>query len=201
MKMSRRLIGLCTIGVLVLGTSVTAFASSQYSNVSDNALGANKSITEENRRCYLRNQKEGEDLEDLKDRNFEFKKDKINELVSNGTITQEVADSIIKELEEASVNCDGTGKQGIAKEIADKYGVNLGFGRGEAGQRGFKNKSLDSKKERINELVSNGTITQEKADEMIKQFEEFSANCNGKGQCGRGQGRRLNQNQNNEINK
>lgn len=41
----------------------------------------------------------------------------------------------------------------------------------------FKQKMLEDKKEKINQKVKDGIITQEKADEFIKQLEENVKNC------------------------
>ncbi|MEA5085204.1 MAG: hypothetical protein VB018_13805 [Lachnospiraceae bacterium] len=43
----------------------------------------------------------------------------------------------------------------------------------------FKTASLEAKKERLYAQVADGTITQEKADEIIKAIEENQANCDG----------------------
>lgn len=45
-----------------------------------------------------------------------------------------------------------------------------------------KKAMLDSKFERIDTAVGNGTITQERADEIKAEIKERSANCNGTGQ-------------------
>ncbi|MFA5342086.1 MAG: hypothetical protein WC332_09935 [Clostridia bacterium] len=60
--------------------------------------------------------------EEFKSIILEMKKDKINELVANGEITQEEADALLATIEANIANCDGTGMQGA------KAGIGLGFG-------------------------------------------------------------------------
>ncbi|SEW44803.1 DUF2680 domain-containing protein [[Clostridium] fimetarium] len=45
----------------------------------------------------------------------------------------------------------------------------------------FKTEMLQTKEEILNEQVASGTITQEKADEVMKAIEENSVNCDGSG--------------------
>jgi len=51
----------------------------------------------------------------------------------------------------------------------------------------FKNEMLEMKKDALAQKVANGTITQEKADEIYKALEENSANCDGTGSARIGQ--------------
>lgn len=51
----------------------------------------------------------------------------------------------------------------------------------------FKNEMLEIKKDALAQKVADGTITQEKADEITKAIEENAANCDGTGSAGIGQ--------------
>jgi hypothetical protein len=53
---------------------------------------------------------------------LEMKKDKLNEKVTSGELTQEEADALLASFETNMANCDGTGMQG------NKAGIGLGFG-------------------------------------------------------------------------
>ncbi|HOD92889.1 MAG TPA: hypothetical protein PLT91_02730 [Clostridia bacterium] len=58
--------------------------------------------------------------EEFKSIILQMKKDKINESVVSGEITQEEADALLAKLEANMANCDGTGMQGT--------GIGLGLG-------------------------------------------------------------------------
>lgn len=51
----------------------------------------------------------------------------------------------------------------------------------------FKNEILEMKKDILDEKVKNGTITQERADEIITALKENQANCDGTGSARVGQ--------------
>lgn len=117
----------------------------------------------------------------------ELQKEYVNKMVSSGILDQEKGDSLIKKIEdlENSIKTDG---------ISKNFGLNGAFGlfnglmpkdsskltdEQKAIINEYSNKMTELKKELINTMVSNGTITQEQADA------ELSRNDNSKQSKGR----------------
>lgn len=72
--------------------------------------------------------------------------------------------------------------QTVESVIAEKQETNKTYGKiaEEAGKLDeFKSEAMEIKKDRINARVAEGKITQERADEVIKNIEEHQVNCDG----------------------
>lgn len=133
--------------ILMFGAmTVTAYASSAYETPAEAAAALTGKTTEE-----VVTQKQDSDmtygeiaadagkLEEFKTEMLEIKKDRLDEKVADGTLTQEKADEIYKAIEEKAANCDGTGSGQIGKN----YGVGFGMGNGQgngSGNNGQGNK-------------------------------------------------------------
>jgi len=126
------------IGMMILAmcaTSLTAFAASQYGTPAEAVAGItgrtiDSVVTERNEtgKTYGAIADEAGKLDEFKAENLELKKDKLDTQVAAGTITQEKADSIIAAIKENHVNCDGTGKEQVDRNMGAKFGANGAVG-------------------------------------------------------------------------
>lgn len=66
---------------------------------------------------------------------IESKKETLKQYVTNGTITQEKSDEILKQLE----NCDGTGNAKIGQNNGISFGAGKAKGQGASQGNGMKN--------------------------------------------------------------
>jgi len=125
--------------VLVIGaTGVTGFAASGYQTPAEALAGitgrtvesvvAEKQDTE---KTYGQIAAEAGKIEEFKAEAMEMKRDRLNAQVANGRITQEKADTIIKNIEDNQANCDGTGSKGVGQDQGARFGMN-GEGQGHA---------------------------------------------------------------------
>ena len=115
----KNLTKILAIGALITSvgvTSVTAFAASKYTSPADIVAGltgrTTDSVIEEHNnenKTYGTIANEASKIEEFKKENLELKKETINEKVTNGTITQDEANKLIKTIEENQSNCDGSG--------------------------------------------------------------------------------------------
>lgn len=137
----KNLTKILAIGALITSvgvTSVTAFAASKYTSPADIVAGltgrTTDSVIEEHineNKTYGTIANEASKIEEFKKENLELKKETINEKVTNGTITQDEANKLIKTIEENQSNCDGSGSSNKMK-----LGLNRGKGQGKNFQNG-----------------------------------------------------------------
>ncbi len=125
-----------TIGAVVLAmgvTSATGFAASIYKTPAEAAAGLTgrtvESVIAERQETNKTYGTIAGNLDEFKKENIEMKKDNLEVQVSEGRITQEKADTIIKKVEENQENCDGTGSEKIGQNEGAKFGSN-GAGQG-----------------------------------------------------------------------
>ena len=118
---------------MVGAMSVTAFAASAYKTPAEAAAGVTGKTVEEvitqrqdTGKTYGEIANEAGKLEEFKNEMLEMKKDAIAQKVTDGKLTQERADEILKAVEEKAANCDGTG----SARIGQKYGAGFGMGNG-----------------------------------------------------------------------
>lgn len=135
--------------VLVLGamamalgaTSVTAYAVSNYNSPAEAVAGLTgrtiDSVIEERTETgkkYGTIANEAGKLTEFKAEVLEMKKDKLNEKVQAGEMSQEEADKIITTLEQNQENCDGTGTTKMGQKLGLGFKSMNGNGQGKGGQ-------------------------------------------------------------------
>ncbi|MHB1485752.1 MAG: DUF2680 domain-containing protein [Saccharofermentanales bacterium] len=140
---------LTAIGATVLAISAisfTAFAASTYSSPAQAVAGLTGRTEEsviaqktESGDTYGTIAKEAGKLEEFKDEMLEIKKDALAERVKAGTMTQEQADLILKNIEENQATCDGTGSARIGQKSGAGFGRMNGQGQGAGTGRGQGN--------------------------------------------------------------
>lgn len=87
---------------------------------------------------------------------------------------------------EAAAGVTGTTVEAVTA-TRQETGITYGEIAADAGKlEEFKKEVTEIKKDILNEKVANGTLTQEKADEISKAIEENAANCDGTGSGGIG---------------
>lgn len=137
MKKFRRTITLGGV-ILALGaTSFTALAATEYKTPAEALAGVTGKTVEsvvtersETNKTYGTIASEAGKLEEFKKENIQIKKENLKAQVSEGKITQEKADTIIKEIEERQVNCDVTGSEMTGKNRDERASNGLGQGNG-----------------------------------------------------------------------
>lgn len=107
------------LGVMVFAigaTSITTFAASQYKNPLEMVAGVTGRTVEsiasermETGKTYGTIANEAGKLEEYKQERLAMKKDRLNEQIAAGVITQDEADAIYKAMEDHQGICDGTG--------------------------------------------------------------------------------------------
>lgn len=127
MKQIRKMLALALAVVMALSVSVTGFAAA-YSTPAEAAAGVTGKTLEEvlaeraTGKTFGTIAKDAGKLEEFKDAVLEIKKERLEELVKAGSITQADADEILAIIKERQAICDGTGNAG--------GGLGLGMGRG-----------------------------------------------------------------------
>ena len=131
MKSKKNIITITAASLIVLATSVTAFATTAYTTPADVLAEITGSTVEsviaqkaETGKTYGSIATEAGKLDEFKIASLEAKKERLYAQVADGTITQEKADEIIKAIEENQANCDGTQSQAIGKNAYAKFGSN-----------------------------------------------------------------------------
>lgn len=129
--------------IAVSAISFTAFAASSYSSPAQAVAGLTGRTEEsviaekvETGDTYGTIANEAGKLEEFKDEMLEIKKDTLAERVAAGTMTQEQADAVLKNLEENQATCDGTGSARIGQNSGAGFGKNGGMGQGNGTGRG-----------------------------------------------------------------
>lgn len=143
MKSKKNIIAISAASLVILATSVTAFATTAYTTPASVLAEITGSSVEsvvdqkaETGKTYGSIAAEAGKLDEFKAASLEAKKERLNAQVADGTITQEKADEIIKAIEENQANCDGTQSQAIGKNAGVKFGANgacAGSGCGNGG--------------------------------------------------------------------
>ncbi len=138
MKRSKTLIALTAVVLLISASSVTAMAASNYNSPAEIlAALTGKSVVSileegsETSKSLGAIADEANQLEAFRSEVLEMKKDRLEEEVKAGTITQERADEIIKVLEERQANCGETRRQmgaGFGRMNGNGWGLGGGFG-------------------------------------------------------------------------
>lgn len=142
-----------TVGMMVFAfgaTSLTAFAASSYENPAE-AVAALTGRTVEgvvaektaDNVTYGSIAKDAGKLEAFKGEQLQIKKDRLEERVSEGSMSQERAEEIIAEIEENQSNCDG----GRTAKIGEKMGAGFGMMNGNGQGQGNKMKNVQGKGE------------------------------------------------------
>ncbi len=118
---------------VLAATSLTAFAAAYATPAEAVAALTGRTVDSvveertETNKTYGEIAAEAGVLDSYRDEVLEIKKERLDELVTDGTITQERADEILAAMETAQETCDGTG----GRQIGKTYGV--GFGAGSCG--------------------------------------------------------------------
>lgn len=138
---------LLIVTLLLVITTVTAFAASNYNTPAEAAAGVTERsvedvITErsETDKTYGAIANDAGKLDEFKSEMLEIKRNTLNERVSEGTITQEEADKFIATMEERQEYCNGT-QERMGKNIGAGFGNMMGNGQGNGNgnfRRGLK---------------------------------------------------------------
>lgn len=144
MKKLKTFTALGAIVIAVGAISFTAFAASTYSSPSQAVAGLTGRTEEsviaqrsETGDTYGTIAKEAGKLEEFKAEMLEIKKEALAARVKEGTMTQEQADAILKNLEENQALCDGTGSARIGRNSGAGFGRMSGQGLGKMNGQGF----------------------------------------------------------------
>ncbi len=144
MKNTKKILGAIAFGLTITAVSVTAFAASKYNSPAEAVAGLTGRTTEsviqerkDSNKKYGEIAKDAGKLEEFKTEKLEIRKERLNNKVSEGKITSEKAEEVLKTMEEKSLDCDGLGS-------GEKLGLNLGMklggrqGQGNAEKNGLK---------------------------------------------------------------
>lgn len=136
MKKIMKMIGISAMVVTIGATGVVAFADSSSKTPVEALAGITGKTVEsltsernETNKSYGTIAKESGKLEEFQKELLHIKKAALDEQVKAGTLTQEKADAILKEIEDNQANCDGTGNA----KIGQKYGMKFGSQSSERG--------------------------------------------------------------------
>lgn len=146
MKSKKNIIAISAASLVILATSVTAFATTAYTTpagvlaeITGSSVESVISQKAETGKTYGSIAADAGKLDEFKADSLEAKKERLYAQVADGTITQEKADEIINSIEENQANCDGTQSQALGKNASAKFGSNgtcagSGCGNGSAGK-------------------------------------------------------------------
>lgn len=142
MKLNRRLITGCVLALTMTATAVPTFAATGSTTPAEAAAAVTgKTVAQVTAQrqagtSYGQIAAGAGNLTEFKKESLEAKKNNLNAQVAAGTITKERADEIIKAIEAAQANCDGTGGDKIGQKMGAKFGSN-GTGKGTGGVDGL----------------------------------------------------------------
>ncbi|HBH12990.1 MAG: Uncharacterized protein XD91_0578 [Clostridiales bacterium 38_11] len=130
MKHSKKIFTLTVVVLAIVAMSITAFAvttnqtpAELVAEITGRTVDSVRAEKIESGSTYGGVANQAGVLEQFRDRMLEVKKNIIEERVAEGTMTQEQADTILEEIAEHQLTCDGTGTgEGIGREF------HLGFG-------------------------------------------------------------------------
>lgn len=123
------------------------------------------------------------DLKSTYDNIISVQKEAVNKLVSDGAITKEQGDAVIKKIENMTGKFEGQGIPfGIMGEGVfmpwDVKGIDTSklTGQQKSDLKSCLAKIGDLQKEAVNKLVADGAMTREQGDEALKRIDEMIAN-------------------------
>jgi hypothetical protein len=128
---------MAAVMLVLTATTVTALAASNYENPAEVVAGLTDRTVESvvaekvaTGNTYGSIAKEADVLDAFKDEVLKIKENRLAEKVTEGTMTQEQADTILKALEANQAECDGTGSSKIGKLYGAGFGNGSGAGTG-----------------------------------------------------------------------
>jgi Spy/CpxP family protein refolding chaperone len=128
---------LLIVALLLVVTTVTAFAASNYNTPAEEAAGVTERsvedvITErsETDKTYGTIANDAGKLDEFKQKMLELKRERLNDKVKDGTLTQEQADDFLNTMEERQEFCNGT-QERMGKSIGAGFGGMMGNGHGQ----------------------------------------------------------------------
>ena len=122
------------VGVIGLGSFAYASDFSTPADITSELTGKTvESLREERQagKTYGQMAKDAGKQEEFKTKMLETRKAILSQKVSEGKITQEEADLVLKEIETNMENCDGTGSKGVGKKNGMGFGQGNGQGNGQ----------------------------------------------------------------------
>lgn len=132
--------------MLTIGaTSISAFAASTYRSPAEIVAGLTDKTVEtvtqektETGKTYGALANENGVLDEFKSEMLEQKKNRLNEKVAEGTMTQERSDTILAAIEENQANCDGSGngRGATGERLGAGFGAGNGAGNGSGAGKG-----------------------------------------------------------------
>lgn len=183
MSKYKKIIILVVLVVVFSAISITAFAISDYKTpaealaaLTNRTVESVKTERKETGKSFGKIAKEADKLDEFKLERIQIFKDRVNEKVLEGKITQEQADNILQAIDNKQANCDGNGAGKLVKELKDKLKQEKCNKREE-----FKLERVQKLQDRLDEKVAAGKITQEEADTILQAIEDNQANCDGNG--------------------
>lgn len=147
MKNLRHVLAASLVVVALGVTSVTVFAAAKYDSPAEAAAAlTGKSVEEvlkirqEEKKTLGTQVDEVGKLDEFKQEILEQKKEILQERVADGTLTQEQADQILKNVETNQANCAGTGfGRGMMNGFGFGQGMMNGYRNGNGNGNGFGN--------------------------------------------------------------
>ena len=135
MKHPKKLFVFAIIVLVLAATTVTALAASKYSSPAEAVADlTNRTVEDvvaekqETGTTYGSIAKEAGVLDEFKSEMTDMKKDRLDERVADGTMTQEQADEIINAIEDRQAVCDGAGSGQVGKQYGAGFGKGPGYG-------------------------------------------------------------------------
>lgn len=132
---------LLIVTLLLVVTTVTAFAASNYNTPAEAAAGVTERTVDEvikerseTAKTYGTIANDAGKLEEFKREMLELKRERLNERVKDGTLTQEQADEFLATMEERKEYCNGT-QERMGKNMRAGFGGMMGNGQGNGNSR------------------------------------------------------------------
>ena len=132
---------LLIVTLLLVVTTVTAFAASNYNTPAEAAAGVTERTVDEvikerseTAKTYGTIANDAGKLEEFKREMLELKRERLNERVKDGTLTQEQADEFLATMEERQEYCNGT-QERMGKNMRAGFGGMMGNGQGNGNSR------------------------------------------------------------------
>lgn len=129
MTLTKKILTVCTVSLILVAASATAFASPSYKTPAEVVAGITgrpvESVIEEKKeqnKSYGTIASEAGKLDEFKEEMLEVKKENLAAKVEEGVITQEQADAATQKLEQNQAVCDGTGNAGICQSTGTNQG-------------------------------------------------------------------------------
>jgi|SRR5690554_4445156 len=132
---------LLIVTLLLVVTTVTAFAASNYNTPAEAAAGVTERTVDEvikerseTAKTYGTIANDAGKLDEFKREMLELKRERLNERVKDGTLTQEQADEFLATMEERQEYCNGT-QERMGKNMRAGFGGMMGNGQGNGNSR------------------------------------------------------------------